>query len=74
MRNLEKVIEKNYERSWGPAQQARNQLAWDDNSAIVPGAGSLAELQLRIYWHKGVVRWMKCKIRLALVGYLIARS
>ena len=28
------------------------------------GARSLAELQLRIYWHKGM--WMKCKIRLKL--------
>ena len=30
---------------------ARYQLAWADNSAIVSGARSLAELQLRIYWH-----------------------
>ena len=40
----------------------------------VGGARSLAELQLRIYWHKGMGRWMKCKLRLALVGYLLARS
>ena len=53
---------------------ARNQLAWADNSAIVAGARRLAELQLRIYWHKRMVRWMKCKIRLPLVGYLLARS
>ena len=35
----------------------------------VAGARSLAELQLRIYWHKGMVPRMKCKLRLALVGY-----
>ena len=40
----------------------------------VAGAISLAELQLRINWHKEMVQWMKCKIRLALVGYLQARS
>ena len=40
----------------------------------VAGARNLAELQLRIYWHKGMVWWRKCKIRLASVGYLLARS
>ena len=29
---------------------------------------SLAELQLRIYGQKGLVRWMKYKLMLALVG------
>ena len=38
------------------------------------GVRSLAERQLRIYWHKGMARWMKCKLRLALAGYLLARS
>ena len=38
------------------------------------GARSFAEIQLRIYWHKVMVRWIKCEIRLALVGYLPARS
>ena len=52
---------------------SRYNLAWADNSALA-GARSLAELQLRIYWHKGLVRWMKCKLRLALVSYLLARS
>ena len=41
--------------------------------SAVAGARKLAELQLRINWHKGMVRWMKCKIRLALVSYLLAR-
>ena len=40
----------------------------------VAGARSLAELQLRIYWHKGMVWWMKFKLSLALVGYLLASS
>ena len=43
---------------------ARYQLAWADSSAIVAGARSLAELQLRIYWHKGMVQWTRCKIGL----------
>ena len=38
------------------------------------GARSLAERQLKIYWHKGMVQWVKCKIRLALAGYLQAGS
>ena len=37
----------------------------------VAGARKIAELQLRINWHRGMVRWMKCKIRLTLVGYLL---
>ena len=40
----------------------------------VAGARNLAELQLRIYWYKGMVWWMKCTIRLASVGYLLAKS
>ena len=38
------------------------------------GARSLAELQLRIYGQKGLVWWMKYKLRLALGGYLLART
>ena len=40
----------------------------------VAGARNLAELQLRINGHKGMVLCKKCKIRLALVGYLLAKS
>ena len=40
----------------------------------VAGATSLAELQLRIYLHGGMGWWMKCKIRVALAGYLLAES
>ena len=40
----------------------------------VAGARSLAEQQLKIYWHKGMVWWMKYTIRLASVGYLLAKS
>ena len=49
----------------------RYQLAGTENSA---GVRSLAELQLIIYRHKEMVQWIKCKIRLALVGYPLAGS
>ena len=38
------------------------------------GARSLAKLRLIIYLHKELFQWMKCKIRLALVGYPLAGS
>ena len=37
----------------------------------VADARTLAELQLRIDWHKGMFWWMKYKIRLALASYLL---
>ena len=49
----------------------RYQLAGDENLA---GARSLTELQLIIYRHKEMVQWIKCKTRLALVGYPLAES
>ena len=33
---------------------------------------SLDKLQLRINWHEGRGQWTRSKIRLALVGYLLA--
>ena len=60
--------------------QAQHSLILDTNllglitRLAVAGARSLAELQLRIYGQNGLIRWMKYKLRLALVGYLLARS
>ena len=51
---------------------ARYQLAWLITHPAVAGARSLAEL--RINGHKEMVWWMKCNIRLAFMGYLLARS
>ena len=57
--------------------QAQHSLSFDLGLIIQPavaGAGSLADRKLKIYWHKGLVRWMKWDMILALVGYLLARS
>ena len=40
----------------------------------VAGARSLADRKLKIYLHKGMVRWMKWDIRPALAVYLPART
>ena len=73
---------KNVKQAGAELCQAQQSLSLDlDTNGLglltqsaVAGARSLAELQFRICWHKGLVWWMKCKLRLALVGYLLARS
>ena len=47
---------------------------WLITQPALVGAKSFVELQLRIHRYNGMVWWMKCKLRFALVGYLLAKS